>query len=48
MEITTINGREFRVLKLLGQDVWSLAASYAVCLLMILYWGSYQVLKRKY
>ena len=35
-------------LKVMGQDQWSLAASYALCLLLVLYWGSYLVLKRKY
>lgn len=35
-------------LKIMGQDLWSLAASYALCLLLVLYWGSYMVLKRKY
>ena len=36
------------VLKVMGQDMLSLAASYAVCLMLILYWGSYMVLRRKY
>ena len=35
-------------LKIAGQDQWSLAASYALCLLLVLYWGAYLVLKRKY
>ena len=35
-------------LKVLGQEMWSTAAGFAVCLLLILYWGSYLVLKRKY
>lgn len=35
-------------LKVMGQDVWSTAAGFAVCLLLVLYWGSYQILKRKY
>ena len=34
--------------KVMGRDMWSLAASYALCLLLVLYWGSYLVLKRKY
>lgn len=34
--------------KIIGQDLLSLAASYAVCLIMILYWISYIILKRKY
>jgi len=36
------------VLRLLGQDLLSQAAAYAVCLLLILYWGSYLVLRKKY
>jgi hypothetical protein len=32
----------------MGLDQWSLAASYALCLLLLLYWISYLVLKRKY
>ena len=36
------------VLKLMGQDLLSMAAGYAVCLLLVLYWVSYLVLKRKY
>ena len=36
------------VLKVLGQDVWSIAASGAVCLVLVLFWGSYLILKRKY
>ena len=36
------------VLKVMNQEVLSLAASYAVCLMMILYWGSYLVLRKKY
>ena len=36
------------VFKIIGQDLLSLAASYAVCLIMILYWISYIILKRKY
>lgn len=31
-----------------GMKVWSIACSYCVCLIMILYWISYAVLKRKY
>ena len=34
--------------KLAGQELLSLASSYAVCLILILYWGCYMVLKRKY
>ena len=36
------------VLKIMGQELLSTAASFAVCLMLILYWGSYAVLKRKY
>ena len=36
------------VLKVMNQEVLSSAASYAVCLMMILYWGSYLVLRKKY
>ena len=36
------------VLKLLGQDLLSIAASFAVCILMLLYWVCYLVLKKKY
>lgn len=43
-----ISGVATIALKVLGQDMWSLAASYALCLLLVLYWGSYLVLKRKY
>ena len=31
-----------------GLRVWSIACSYCVCLIMILYWISYTILKRKY
>ena len=34
--------------KILGQDLLSQAAAYAVCLIMILYWICYMILKRKY
>ena len=36
------------VLRIVGQDMLSLAASYAVCLLLVLYWGSWMVLRKKY
>ena len=36
------------VLKLLGQDLLSVAASFAVCILVLLYWICYLVLKKKY
>lgn len=31
-----------------GLKIWSLACSYCVCLIMVLYWISYIILKRKY
>lgn len=36
------------VLEIIGQRLLSLAASCTVCLMLILYWVSYMVLKRKY
>ena len=36
------------VLRIVGQDVLSMAASGAVCLVLVLFWGSYYILKRKY
>lgn len=36
------------VLKVMGQDLLCTAAGLAVCLLVILYWGSYLVLQKKY
>ena len=36
------------IFRIMGQEMLSLAASYAVCLLICLYWISYFVLKRKY
>ena len=36
------------VLKILGLDIWALAASYAVCLLLVLFWVSFLILKKKY
>ena len=35
-------------LKLLGQDLLSVAAGSAVCVMVILYWISYLILRRKY
>ena len=43
-----VSGVATIALKVMGLDQWSLAASYALCLLLVLYWGSYLVLKRKY
>jgi len=36
------------VLRVAGQELLSLAASYAVCLMLILYWVCYLVLRKKY
>ena len=36
------------VFKIIGQELLSQAAAYAVCLMLILYWISYLILKRKY
>ena len=36
------------VFKLLGQDLLSMAASFAVSILVLLYWVCYLVLKKKY
>ena len=36
------------VLRLAGQDLLSAAAGYSVCLMLLLYWGSYMVLAKKY
>lgn len=33
---------------LAGQELLSQAASWAVCLMLILYWGAYMVLRKKY
>ena len=43
-----VSGVAAIALKVMGQDQWSLAASRALCLLLLLYWISYLVLKRKY
>ena len=43
-----ISGIGTIVFKIIGQDLLSLAASWAVCLILILFWGSYHILKRKY
>ena len=43
-----IGGISVIVLKVIGQELLSMAASYAVCLMLVLYWGSYFVLKKKY
>lgn len=36
------------VFKLLGQDLLSMVAGFAICILMILYWLCYLVLRKKY
>ena len=36
------------VFRLLGQELLSMAAGFAVCILALLYWGSYWLLKKKY
>ena len=36
------------IFQILGQDLLSQFASYAVCLMLVLYWVSYFVLKKKY
>ena len=36
------------VLRIVGEDVLSMVASGAVCLMLVLYWISYIILKRKY
>jgi len=36
------------VLKIIGRDMLSTAAAFTVCFMLILYWGAYMVLKKKY
>jgi len=36
------------VFQILGEEILSLAASVGVCLIIVLYWVSYFILKRKY
>lgn len=36
------------VFKIVGQDTLSMAAAMAECLVLVLFWGSYHILKRKY
>ena len=36
------------LLKVMGQELLSTAAGFAVCLMLVLYWGAFMVLKRKY
>lgn len=43
-----IAGVSVVVFKIIGQELLSMVASMAVCLILVLYWVSYYVLKRKY
>ena len=36
------------VFRLMGQELLSMTASFAICILLVLYWISYVVLNRKY
>lgn len=36
------------VLRVMGQEAMSMAASSAVCLMLVLFWVSFYILKRKY
>ena len=36
------------IFRILGQDLLSQVASFSVCLMLVLYWVSYFVLKKKY
>lgn len=36
------------ILKIVGQDEMSMAASGALCLVLVLFWVSYMILQRKY
>ena len=36
------------IFKIVGMDTYSMAAGFAVCLLITLYWISYVILRRKY
>ena len=36
------------VLKVAGQELLSMAASGAMCLMLVLYWGAYFLLRKKY
>lgn len=36
------------VLRIIGQDLLSTAASMVVCFMLLLFWGAYHVLSRKY
>ena len=43
-----IAGVSVIVFKLLGNDLLSQASSWGVCLMLVLYWVSYLILKKKY
>lgn len=43
-----ISGLSVIIFKLAGQDLLSMAASGAVCLMLVLHWGAYLVLRKKY
>ena len=43
-----ITGISVFAFKLAGQELLCLAASWAVCLMMVLYWAAYHLLKKKY
>ena len=43
-----LTGISVIVFKLMGQDLLSQAASWGVCLMLLLYWGAYKVLQKKY
>ena len=43
-----LTGSSVIILKIVGQDLLSLAASWAVCVMSFLYWVSYMVLRKKY
>ena len=36
------------ILRILGQDMYSVIAGCCVCLIILLYWVSYMILRRKY
>ena len=36
------------VLRVMGQELLSLVMSYCVCLMLVLFWGSYMILRKKY
>lgn len=43
-----ITGIAVIVLKVMGQDLLAQVASYCVCLMIVLYWVSYLILRKKY